>query len=145
MLKKIFKKICTKEVILYLIFGVLTTLINIGSFALLKKVFPELDSNIANAIAILLAVLVAYFTNRVWVFHSEAKGFKERFIEFCKFMAGRAFTLVVEWGADFLLFLIPVVKENNNMQVIVKLIVTIIVVILNFFISKYFSFKTKKK
>ena len=69
---------------------------------------------------------------------------KERIIEFFKFMAGRAFTLVVEWGADFLLFLIPFVKENNNMQVVVKLIVTIIVVILNFFISKYFSFKTKK-
>lgn len=139
------KKFCTKEVILYGIFGLLTTVINWGAFALLKKFVPSMDLNVANAIAIILAVLVAYITNKDWVFHSEAKGFKEKFIEFWKFIAGRAFTMVLEFGLDALLFLIPAVSASSTLQMVVKMFITVIVVVLNFFISKFFSFKKVSK
>lgn len=139
-IKKLIKKVCTKEVILYGVFGILTTLINWGAFALLTR-FANMEKNLANAIAIILAVLVAYATNKDLVFHSKATGIKEKFIEFWKFILGRAFTMILEFGLDTLLFLIPAVSANNQLQLIVKMIITVIVVILNFFISKFFAFK----
>lgn len=138
------KKVCTKEVLLYAVFGVLTTIVNWGSFAILTKFVPSLDKNVSNAIAIILAVLVAYITNKDLVFHSEANNFKQKFIEFWKFIAGRAFTMVLEFGLDALLFLIPVVSANNTLQMLVKMIITVIVIIINFFISKFFAFKHTK-
>lgn len=139
-IKKLIKKVCTKEVILYGVFGILTTLINWGTFALLTR-FANMEKNLANAIAIILAVLVAYATNKDLVFHSNATGIKEKFIEFWKFILGRAFTMILEFGLDALLFLIPAVSANSQLQLIVKMIITVIVVILNFFISKFFAFK----
>ncbi len=137
-IKEVLKKVWTKEVILYVIFGVLTTVINLGSFYVLNKFF-NINENIANVIAIILAVLFAYITNKDLVFHSEAKGFKEKFKEFAKFISGRIVTMIIEWGGCALLFLLPI----PNM--ISKLFMTVIVVILNFFISKFFAFKKKKK
>ena len=143
-IKGLIQKFCTKEVILYAVFGVLTTIINWGTFAILTKAFSNLDKNVANAIAIIAAVLVAYITNKDLVFHFEAKGFNEKFKEFWKFIAGRAFTMVLEFGLDALLFLIPVVSASDFWQMAVKMLVTVIVIILNFFISKFFSFKKSK-
>lgn len=131
--KEIIKKICTKEVILYIVFGILTTLVNLGTFYLFTKIF-SMNENIANIIAIVLAVIFAYITNKDMVFHSKAKTIKEKGMQFTKFISGRAFTMIIEWIGGALLFLMPIP------QMISKLIVTIIVVILNFFISKFFVF-----
>ena len=78
-IKVLIKKVCTKEVILYIIFGVLTTIINLAVFALLNSAF-KINENLANAIAIIIAVLVAYFTNKDMVFHSEANDVKSKLI-----------------------------------------------------------------
>ena len=137
-LSKIIKKVCTKEVIFYVIFGVLTTIINLGVFYVLSDLL-KWDENLSNIIAIITAVLFAYFTNKDLVFHSEAKDIKAKWKEFAKFISGRAFTMVIEWIGGALLFLTPLP------QMISKLIVTVIVVILNFFISKFFAFKKTKK
>lgn len=132
---EIIKKICTKEVILYGIFGLLTTAVNIGTFSLLTYVF-HMNENIANAIAIFSAVIFAYFTNKDLVFHSGAKNFKEKLIEFSKFILGRAFTMVIEYFGCLLLFTICPIP-----QIVSKCIITVVVIILNFFISKFFAFK----
>lgn len=137
-IKKIIKKVFSKEVILYGIFGVLTTIVNIGSFFILSNIL-KIDENISNVIAIVLAVLFAYFTNKDLVFHSEAKNINERLKEFAKFMSGRAVTMIIEWGGCALLFLTPIP------QMVSKLAMTVIVIILNFFISKFFAFRKKKK
>jgi putative flippase GtrA len=132
------KKVLNKEVIFYLIFGVLSTIINLGSFYILNTLL-SVNENLANFIAIILAVLFAYFTNKDLVFHSEVKTFKDKIIQFLKFMSGRAFTLAVEFFGGLLLFKIPI----PNM--ITKTFLTVIVVILNYFISKYFAFNSKSK
>lgn len=137
-LKELFKKVFTKEVILYGIFGVLTTIVNIGSFWVFTELL-KINENISNVIAILLAVLFAYFTNKDLVFHSEAKSKKDKSKEFVKFMSGRAVTMIIEWGGCALLFLTPMP------EMVSKLIMTVIVIILNFFISKFFAFKKKKR
>ena len=142
-IKELIKKILTKEVILYIVFGVFTTVVNLASFYVMNSIL-NWNENIANFIAILLAVIFAYITNKDLVFHSEAKGFNEKFKEFWKFIAGRAFTMVLEFGLDALLFLIPIVSASDFWQMAVKMVVTVIVIILNFFISKFFAFKKSK-
>ena len=137
-IKELIKKFCTKEVILYLVFGVLTTIVNFVSFYILSKLVGW-EENLSNFIAIVLAVLFAYVTNKNLVFHSKAKNIKEKFEEFCKFIAGRAVTMVIEFVGCWILF------KTAIPEMISKLVVTIIVVVLNFFISKFFAFKPKKK
>ena len=131
---KLIKKVCTKEIIFYAIFGVLTTVLNLGVFYVLSNLL-HWNENMSNVIAIVIAVLFAYFTNKDLVFHSEAKTLKAKWKEFAKFISGRAFTMIIEWVGGALLFLTPMP------QMISKLIVTVVVVILNFFISKFFAFK----
>lgn len=132
---KFISKLLTKEVILYVAFGVLTTAINIGSFHIMTTCF-NINENLANNISIILAVLFAYITNKDLVFHSEAKGFGEKFIEFCKFILGRLLTMFIESFGGSLMF-----KYLPIPNIISKCLITVIVIILNFFISKFFAFK----
>ena len=125
------------SIIMYLFFGVVTSAINWGSFYLLRRYAPFIEENIANIISIILAVIVAYITNRAYVFHSKEKNILKEFLVFC---SGRAFTMVVEE----LIFFIFASKLGFN-EMIIKIIATIIVVILNFFISKFFVFKKKEE
>ena len=136
-IKKIIKKVLTKEIMLYIVFGVLTTIINLGSFFIMNSIL-KWNENISNFIAILLAVIFAYITNKDLVFHSRAESIKEKFQEFCKFMLGRAFTMIVEFVGGLFLFKLPIPN------IISKATLTIVVIILNFFISKFFAFKSKK-
>ena len=133
-LKGLTQKVLSKEVIFYAIFGVLTTAVNLVSFYILTHL--GLDENLSNIIAIILAVLFAYFTNRKLVFNSTAVTFKENLKEFYKFILGRAFTMFLEILGFYLLFNIMGIQEFIS-----KLVITVIVVILNFFISKFFAFK----
>ncbi len=135
LIKNLIKKFCTKEIIFYGIFGVLTTLVNIAVFYVLTH-FVHLEENLSNAIAIILAVLFAYFTNRKIVFNSTASTLKEKLYEFGKFILGRAFTMIVELVGFFLMFNIMHIQE-----LISKILISIIVIVLNFFISKFFAFK----
>ncbi len=137
-IKEIIKKVMTKEIFFYIVFGVSTTIINLVVFYVLNEKL-KINENIANIIAILCAVIMAYITNKDLVFHSEAKGYKQKIAEFCKFMGGRAFTMVVEWGLGALLFLTPINK------MISKIFVTVVVIIINYFFSKFIVFRHKKK
>ena len=74
------------------------------------------------------------------VFNSIAETAKEKWTEFFKFILGRSFTMVLEMAGVFLLYTVLHVE-----YVITKVTITVIVVILNFFISKFFAFKTKKE
>jgi len=135
----IIKKILTREVIMYVIFGVLTTLVNLViSFALVGAF--KIDGSIASAIGIVSSILFAYFTNRKWVFETQAKGFKENFKEFWKFIAGRLVTMIIEQGGVMILY-----GALNMPFAPVKLSLTIIVIILNYIFSKFFAFKTRKE
>lgn len=138
-MKNLIKKVLNKEVILYVIFGVVTTLVNWGTFYVLTNFLhmgeSEVLKNIANFIAIFLAMLVAYFTNKNIVFHSKTNDTKEHLKEFGKFILGRAFTMFLEWILELVLFLTPIP------DMVVKVIVTVIIVILNYFVTKFFAFK----
>ena len=67
-IKELIKKVCTKDIMLYIIFGILTTCVNLITFYILNSLI-HINENIANLIAIPLSILFAYITNRKWVFH----------------------------------------------------------------------------
>lgn len=78
-LKAIFKKLVNKETILYVVFGVLTTLVNFVAFKLFTMVFDKLISSqlgvhISNVLAWIFAVAFAYVTNKLFVFESKSWG-----------------------------------------------------------------------
>lgn len=137
------KKFLNKEIILYIIFGVLTTVVNITVSYVLKAFF-SLETNLASTIGIIACIIFAYFTNRKWVFDSKANTSKEKWIEFFKFILGRAVTMVIEIVGVFLLNDVLHAFYNlgeNTGFLINKCVITVIIIILNFFISKFFAFK----
>lgn len=136
-IKQLIKKFMTKEVIFYIIFGILTTIVNIVSFHIMANIF-HWEENISNLIAIVLAVLTAYITNKDMVFHSQAETARQKLTEFIKFIAGRTFTTILELVGGFILFKLPIPN------IISKAFITAVVIILNFFISKFFTFKRKE-
>lgn len=143
-LNGLIKKVFSQEVISYLIFGILTTLVNI-IISYIFKALLQVEENIASTIGIIASILFAYFTNRKWVFHSLAHTHKEKWIEFGKFILGRSFTMVLEIVGVFLLtsvfYLFYNIFSENIAFLIDKCIITVIVIILNFFISKFFAFR----
>lgn len=125
-----------QEIISYLIFGVLTTVISLATYYLL--VYTILDPNkgfelqIANIISWIAAVTFAYSTNRKYVFKSnKEKRLKEAF----NFYLSRLSTLLIDM---FLMWLL-VTKLSFNDKVI-KMIVQIVVIVLNYVFSKFLVF-----
>ena len=141
MIKKIKEIIKTKkEIITYIIFGALTTLINLLVYYLLTNTIldPKNDllMQLANTIAWIISVLFAYITNKLYVFNSKTKQILK---ELLSFISSRILTLLIE---IFLMYiLVTRLKQNDQ---IIKLLVTIIVIILNYILSKIYVFKQTK-
>ena len=100
MIKKLYKKY--EEVILYVVFGVLTTLVNFVSFWVFNKILGEKFYLVSNVIAWFISVVFAYVTNKLWVFESKSWAFKILLKEVPEFFAARLFSLGVEEGGLWL-------------------------------------------
>ena len=135
------KKEKYRELISYLIFGVLTTGVGLGSYYLLtiSLLDPQdkIELQIANVISWLLAVLFAYFTNKKYVFRSNEKHVLK---EGSKFLLSRISTLLLDMLAMFLM--VSIFHINDK---IAKVISQILVIITNYVISKLFVFVKKEK
>lgn len=146
--KDLAKKVLTKETILYIVFGILTTLVNI-LVACVLTALVRIEGNISSTIGIICSILFAYFTNRKLVFDSKAVTLKENIQEFGKFILGRAFTMVIEIIGVFLLnnviYAFYNIFDDNMAYLINKCLISVIVIILNFIISKFFVFNKDKK
>lgn len=138
-----------KEVLLYLLFGGLTTVVSVIFFALPMAVLNlgktkilglsvDLDVTVANIISWICAVTFAYVTNRAWVFENKAHGSGAVARECTAFFAGRLFTLVVETA---LLNLCVSALSMNDL--VAKIIVSVVTIILNYVISKLIVFRKK--
>ena len=127
-----------KDIILYGIFGVTTTLVNVAVYWFVAHPIglPTLPSTI---IAWIMAVFFAYITNRKWVFHSEAHTRDEIMKEVVSFFSCRIATGAVDWGC--MLLFVDVFQFND---VVIKMGANIIVIILNYVASKLIIFKHKK-
>lgn len=138
MIKKIYIKY--KEIINYLIFGILTTIISLITYYLL--VYSILNPNkpiqlqLANIISWITCVTFAYITNRIYVFNSKNKYIIKEII---KFYSSRLSTLFL----DMIFMYIFVTKLNLNDKLI-KIIIQILIIILNYILSKILVFKSKE-
>lgn len=121
-----------KEIISYIIFGILTTVVNIVCFKIGEPIFNNLL--ITNVIAWFISVVFAYITNAKFVFiDSKDMSFKQ----FLTFTASRLATLVIE--TILLYVLLDLVHIDSLVS---KIISNIIVIVLNFILSKLLVFKS---
>lgn len=155
-----------KEILLYLVFGVLTTVVNLVVFKCFEHLTHVL---IVNVIAWVVSVAFAFFTNKLFVF--ESKSWKGNVVvkEAVSFTGARLFSLGVEELGIFLMItvfklttvlghfatwcldLTKIVKitmpdflyEKLDGTMMVKLILAVIVVIMNYVFSKLIIFKKK--
>nr|WP_284706024.1 GtrA family protein [Periweissella ghanensis] len=122
---------------MYLVFGVLTTIVNIAVFGLGIKV--GISTTVSNVLAWFLSVLVAYLTNRVWVFGSQATEISEKIREVVTFFYYRGLTLILDLAIIFV-----GVNLLHGQPIIWKIIDNVVVIILNYVLSKVFIFKSNK-
>lgn len=125
-------------VVRYVFFGGCTTLVNLISFYVLRKL--RVGLNIANVISIILAILFAYVVNSRFVFQDKCQTLADHIRPFCKFISARLMTMVIEVGGVWLL----VAKLGMN-DMVGKFATQFIVLILNYVFSKFFVFTTGKK
>lgn len=126
-----------KEIIRYLIVGVLTTVVSLASYYLCVYTILDPDSPLqlqaANVISWIAAVTFAYFTNRRYVFESKNQN---RLGEAAAFYGARVATLLMDMGCMFLLVTLAGVNDK-----IAKLLVQVIVLVANYVLSKFLVFR----
>ena len=138
LINKLIEKFFTREVISYLIFGVLTTVVNFVFYWLFTEVFAVYYIT-SNVIAWVFAVVFAYITNKLFVFESKSWEPAIVFKEVISFGAARIISLLFE--TDFLALTVEIIGVP---ELIAKVIAAVFVVIINYVASKLFIFKKKK-
>ena len=160
-----------REVLMYLIFGGLTTVVGFGVYyavllggrAILGIPVEETTSarywglyTAAQIIQWVCAVLFAFFTNRAWVF-TDADKSTSMWKQLLPFAGGRLVTLGLDYVITFgltlaLVALIPAWtaaelfgKTWNLCEIFSKVVAAVVVIIANYFISKLLVFKNKKE
>ena len=124
-----------KEVILYLVFGILTTVVSISSYYICSEIL-NIHYLVSNIISWVLSVIFAYFTNRVWVFESKSKNISDILKEMFTFVNCRLLSGVIDMATMFVL-----VGAMHINDMYAKIFTQFIVVILNYVLSKLIVFK----
>jgi len=136
-IKKIYIKY--EEIISYLFFGVLTTIVSFGTYLIFANIFfpnkTDLDIQIANILSWICAVTFAYITNRIWVFKSKTKG-KKQLREILEFISARVASLLVDMGMMYVMYSLMHINDT-----VAKIIVQFVIVAMNYILSKVIIFK----
>ncbi len=119
-----------KEIITYIIFGVLTTVVSMGTYFLFTRLF-HLDEMIANNLSWIFAVAFAFVTNKFFVFESKSWEGKTVLKELVSFVSGRLFSLFIDNAVMFI-----GIKVLHINDVIVQIAKQFIVTVLNYIFGK---------
>ena len=125
----------------YLVFGALTTLVNILVYTIFAKLVlngiasERLRVNISEIVAFIASIIFAYITNKIYVFNSKTNGFKDLMREIISFTGCRIFTELI----SILMMNMAIWFSIND--VFMKIVANIVVIILNFILSKILIFK----
>ncbi len=167
-IKSLFSKY--KEIISYLFFGVVTTLVNWAVYALMVRllqvdlsavesadnvVFSLFSGNsgksltllfIANLTAWVASVLVAFVTNKLWVFDSKTWRLRIVVRELWEFVGSRLVTGLFEWFGIPALVMLGMKQSFLGIEGFwAKALVSVLVVVLNYVFSKFVVFKNRQK
>lgn len=134
MYNSFYTKMLNRQTISYVFFGLLTTCINIFLFKIL--IHAGFNYNLSNIITLIVVKIVSYIVNKLFVFRSTIRNFKDLIIEFGAFMLTRGFTMLIDF------FGVMLFVEVFHFQVdYSKYTFIIIVTIINYF----FGVKVFKK
>ncbi len=124
-----------RDIVSYLFFGVLTTVVNYIVYLPCYNLL-SFSAAISNMIAWIAAVAFAYLTNKPFVFHSNDWSIKTVIPELSKFVGARVASGVLETGIIFLT--VDLLRWNGN---VMKLVTSVLVVIINYVASKLLVFR----
>ncbi len=131
---KLFEK--HREIVMYLIFGALTTLVSLITYFLCTNIFLDASNaiqlQVANIIAWIVSVMFAYVTNRKYVFQSNCSVVKEM----TKFYLSRVGTLIMDMLLMYLLVTVGSVSDKLS-----KIVVQVVVIAANYVLGKLIVFK----
>lgn len=142
MIETLFKTVVNRETISYLFFGVLTTVVSIGSYEIVKRLLSRkkeptpLIINIATVSSWVLAVTFAFITNKLFVFQSTSMEAGVVLREAAAFVGARLLSLGFE--VVWMNLTTVVLKWNDS---ICKIAAQFVIVVLNYIFSKLFIFK----
>ena len=150
------KKSTTKEVIAYLVCGVLTTVVNVAVYHILFKLGCGVTTS--GVISVVCAKIFAYVSNKIFVFNSKCENKKELGMEVWRFVLARGLSGVLDVGLTTLLaYLLPKDYELAfslggcyfafqivTPEVAAKYITQPIVIIVNYILGKSYVFKSKQ-
>ncbi|MBR1816218.1 MAG: YfhO family protein [Lachnospiraceae bacterium] len=137
---ELIRRLLKNDKIRYIIAGGLTTLVNFAVFFILRF-FTDINRNTCNIIAIIMAIIFAYFINKLFVFRSKTKGLSDAVREALSFFGARIVSMFIE-----ILSLAILCDSFRVPEWIAKIfIVQIIVLVLNYIFSKMFVFNKQRK
>lgn len=135
-LKTVFIK--KREIIFYLFFGVMTTIINFLSLWVFNVALGVNEIG-ANTLAWIVAVTFAFITNKYFVFGSKSRNLLLILKEALSFYSGRFLTLILDN-----LFILVFVSVMNYNLFLIKCITEFIIIILNYVFGKIIFSKRSK-
>lgn len=133
MINNFIKKLFNKEVILYIIFGFLTTFVDTIIFFMFNNIL-KLNYIFSTCMAWFFAVLFSYITNKLFVF-SYKRNTNKLLKEIMSFFSLRLISLVLS-----IVFMIIMIEILNISEFLSKILVNFVVVVINYFFSKLFIF-----
>ena len=136
-LRKIVSALINPETILYLVFGVLTTAVNIGLYGLLREAL-HWPLMLSNTLAWVASVLFAFLTNKTLVFRSKSFALKLFLFELVSFFGARLLSLGVDMVGMWLC--LDVIQMHS---LLAKIIVNFFVILINYILSKLIIFSKK--
>ena len=123
-----------RSTVIYLVFGVLTTVVNYAVYLPLYS-FVHLPASVCNGIAWVVAVAFAYVTNKLFVF--ESKSWDSGVLgELLRFVGSRVASGAIETVS--LLLTVDILGWNG---ILMKLLLAVFVIVFNYVLSKFFVFK----
>lgn len=131
------KESISREMIAYLLCGVITTLCNYIVYFLLRR-YTNVPLVLANVLAFIVAVTQAFFTNKYFVYRRMSSQLTIIIQEFISFVSLR----VVSMGLETLLLVI-LVEKLHLWEMGSKLAVSVLVVILNYLFGKFITFRRR--
>ena len=148
-MKNIFLK--HKQLILYIIFGGLTTVINIVGYYLLSPLFAENLKVLATIIATVISIIFAYITSKIFVFESKDNSNKAFWVEMGSFFAARGLSLALDalviWimvdNLKYVGYLFSIFTIEVTQDLVIKIVLNVFIVFINYILSKFFIFKNK--
>ncbi len=150
-IKALFKKLVNKETVTYVIFGVLTTLVNLVVFKGCDVLFKGEHYLVSNSVAWIAAVAFAYVTNKLFVFESKSWKFDVIRKEIPSFLGARIASYFIEQAG--LWFFVEILHFDEKVfdfiivrlsgKITAKLIIGVVVVIINYVLSKFMIFAKK--